>query len=232
MCHIIVHQDFHGLSNIQNLVSCFYPTCAKLEFKKNYFFYPTPCGILMASANAFVWTYITFARSHLEVAYHNVDTILNHINRYISVLTKNKMEATLSLEFPSVCIDVFSPYTVIFSNANVAENATFDITLVRWLLIYSLQRNAREDKEDRILVKATPNIYPSLNKFAAMISVLFYPNLEDKVLIQDGGIVVNQVDFVLTYVLEVVNRADLDRIIGPSKILEGFIWDPGPIINS
>lgn len=142
------------------------------------------------------------------------------------------MEATLSLEFPSVCIDVFSPHTVIFSNANVAENVTFDIALVRWLLIYSLQRIVREDKEDKILVKATLNIYPSLNKFAAMIFILFYPNLEDKVLIQDGGIVVNQVDFVRAYVLVVVNGADLDGIIGLSKILEGFIWDPGPIIHS
>ncbi|KAG5610527.1 hypothetical protein H5410_021808 [Solanum commersonii] len=172
MCHIIVHQDFHGLSNIQNLVSCFYPACANIELRKSYCFYPTPCGILMASANAFVWAYITFSWSHLEVAYHNVDTLLNHINQYIIVLTKNEMEATLSLEFPSVCISVFSPHTVIFSNANVAENVTFDIALVRWLLIYSLQRIAREDKEDRILVKATHNIYPSLNKFAAMISIL------------------------------------------------------------
>ncbi|WMV27260.1 hypothetical protein MTR67_020645 [Solanum verrucosum] len=128
-----------------------------------------------------------------------------------------------------VCIDVFSPHTVTFSNANVAENVTFDIALVRWLLIYSLQRIVREDK---ILVKATLNIYPSLNKFAAMIFILFYPNLEDKVLIQDGGIVVNQVDFVRAYVLEVVNGSDLDEILGPSKILEGFIWDPGPIIHS
>ncbi|KAG5585068.1 hypothetical protein H5410_045502 [Solanum commersonii] len=73
MCHIIVHQEFHGVSNAQNLVSCFYP-CAKLEIEK--------------------------------VAYHNVDTMLNHINQYISLLIKNEMEATLSLEFPSVlCID-------------------------------------------------------------------------------------------------------------------------------
>ncbi|WMV58390.1 hypothetical protein MTR67_051775, partial [Solanum verrucosum] len=223
MCHIIVHQDFHGVSNIQNLVSCFNPACAKLEFKKSYCFYPTPCGILMASANAFVWTYVTFAWSHLEVAYHNVDTMLNHINQYIIVLTKNEMESTLSLEFPSVCVNVFSPHTVIFSNANVVENVTFDIALVRWLLIYSLQTIAQEDKEDIILVKATPNIYPSLNTFVTIISILFYPNLEDKVLIQDGGIVVNQVDFVRAYVLEVVNGADLDGIIGPSKILEGFI---------
>ncbi|KAG5612916.1 hypothetical protein H5410_024197 [Solanum commersonii] len=41
------------------------------------------------------------------------------------------MEATLSLKFPSVCIDLFSPHAVIFSNANVAENVTFDIALVR-----------------------------------------------------------------------------------------------------
>lgn len=41
----------------------------------------------------------------------------------------------------------------------------------------------------------------------------------------------NQVDFVRAYVLEVVNGVDLDGIIGPSKILESFIWDPGPIIN-
>ncbi|KAH0632789.1 hypothetical protein KY284_035575 [Solanum tuberosum] len=184
MCHIIFHQEFHGMSNAQNLVSCFYPACAKLEFGKGYCFYPTPCGILMASANAFVWTYVTFVWSHLEVAYHNVDTMLNHINQYINVLTKNKMEATLSLEFPSVLgIDVFPPHTVIFSNANVAKNVMFDIALLKWLLIYSLQRIDQEDKEDTILVKATPTIYPSLNKFAAMISILFYPNLVDKVLI-------------------------------------------------
>lgn len=43
--------------------------------------------------------------------------------------------------------------------------------------------------------------------------------------------VMNQVDFVRAYVLEVMNGVDLDGIIGPSKILESFIWDPGPIIN-
>ncbi|WMV08173.1 hypothetical protein MTR67_001558 [Solanum verrucosum] len=157
--------------------------------------------------------------------------MLNRINQYISVLTKIEMEATLSLEFPLVCIDVFPPHTVIFSNANVVENVMFDIALLKWLLIYSLQRINQEDKVDTILVKATSNIYPSLNKFAAMISILFYPNLEDKVLIQDEGIIVNQVDFVRSYVLEVVNMADLDGIIGSSKILTSFISDPGPIIN-
>ncbi|KAH0657609.1 hypothetical protein KY289_026357 [Solanum tuberosum] len=132
----VVHQEFQGVSNAQNLTSWFYPACAKLEFEKGYCFYPTPCGILMASANAFLWTYVTFIWSQLEVAYLNVDTMMNHINQYISVLTKNEMEATLSLKFLSVCIDVF-PIT---TYANVDENAIFDIALVKWLLIYSLQR--------------------------------------------------------------------------------------------
>jgi len=167
MCRIVVHQEFRGVSNAQNLTSWFYLACAKLEFKKSYCFYPTPCDILMASANAFLWTYVTFIWSQLEVAYLNVDTMMNHINQYISVLTKNEMEATLSLKFLSVCIDVF-PIT---TYANVDENAIFDIALVKWLLIYSLQRIDQEDKEDTLLVKATPNIYPSLNKFVAMISI-------------------------------------------------------------
>ncbi|KAG5630173.1 hypothetical protein H5410_001890 [Solanum commersonii] len=72
------------------------------------------------------------------------------------------MEATLSLEFLSVCIDVF-PIT---AYANVDENAIFDIALVKWLLIYFLQRMDQEDKEHTILVKATFNTYPGLNKFA------------------------------------------------------------------
>ncbi|KAH0712329.1 hypothetical protein KY289_008288 [Solanum tuberosum] len=131
----------------------------------------------------------------LEVAYHNVVTMMNHINEYISVLTKNEMEATLSLEFLSVCIDVF-PITVY---ANVDKNVIFDIALFKWLLIYFLQRIDQEDKEDTILVKATFNTYPGLNKFAIIISILFYPNLEDKVLIEDGSIVVNQVDFYLCW---------------------------------
>ncbi|KAH0695601.1 hypothetical protein KY284_015655 [Solanum tuberosum] len=133
----------------------------------------------MASANAFLWTYVTFIWSQLEVAYHNVDTMMNHINQYINVLTKNEMEATLLLKFLSVCIDVF-PIT---AYANVDENVIFDIALVKWLLIYSLKRIDQKDKEDTILVKATLNTYPGLNKFAVMISILFYPNLEDKVLI-------------------------------------------------
>uniref|UniRef100_M0ZLI6 SDG14 (SET DOMAIN PROTEIN 14); DNA binding / protein binding / zinc ion binding n=1 Tax=Solanum tuberosum TaxID=4113 RepID=M0ZLI6_SOLTU len=225
MCRIVVHQEFQGVSNAQNLTSWFYLACAKLEFKKSYCFYPTPCGILMASANAFLWTYVTFVWSQLEVAYHNVDTMMNHINQYISVLTKNEMETTLSLEFLSVCIDVF-PIT---AYANVDENVIFDIALVKWLLIYFLQRIDQEDKEDAILVKATFNTYPGLNKFAVIISILFYPNLEDKVLIEDGSIVVNQVDFVRSYVLGILNETDLYGIIGPSNMLESFIWDSGPI---
>uniref|UniRef100_A0A0V0ILS8 Putative ovule protein n=1 Tax=Solanum chacoense TaxID=4108 RepID=A0A0V0ILS8_SOLCH len=212
MCRIVVHQEFQGVSNAQNLTSWFYPACAKLNWKKGYCFCPTPCGILMASANAFLWTYVTFIWSQLEVAYHNVDTMMNHINQYISVLTKNEREATLSLKFLSVCIDVFP----IAAYANVDENVIFDIALVKWQLLYSLQRIDQEDKEDTILVKATLNTYPGVNKFAVMISILF-PNLEDKVLIQDGSIVVNQVNFVRAYVLGIVNETDLYGIIGPSK---------------
>ncbi|KAH0698080.1 hypothetical protein KY289_015562 [Solanum tuberosum] len=70
--------------------------------------------------------------------------------------------------------------------ANVDENVIFDIALVKWLLIYSLQRIDQEDKEDTIFVKATLNTYPGLNKFAVMISILFYPNLEDKLVERFG----------------------------------------------
>ncbi|PHT73464.1 hypothetical protein T459_24249 [Capsicum annuum] len=43
--------------------------------------------------------------------------------------------------------------------------------------------------------------------------------------------VVNQVDFVLGYGLEVVNWADPVEIIGTIEMMEGFIWDSGPIVN-
>ncbi|PHT58591.1 hypothetical protein CQW23_00954 [Capsicum baccatum] len=69
------------------------------------------------------------------------------------------------------------------------------------------------------------NIYPSLNKFAAMISMLLYPNLEDTVLFQDGGIVVDQVDFVRAYGLEVVIGADSVGIIGLTKIVTMELHD-------
>ncbi|KAH0671293.1 hypothetical protein KY285_023968 [Solanum tuberosum] len=48
-------------------------------------------------------------------------------------------------------------------------------------------------------------------------------NLEDKVLFGGGCIVVNQASSIKAYKLEVVNE------IGPSKMLECFIWDPNPI---
>ncbi|KAG5630174.1 hypothetical protein H5410_001891 [Solanum commersonii] len=59
MCCIVVHQEFHGVGNAQNLTSWFYLACAKLEFKK---------------VIAFIQPLV------LEVAYHNVDTMMNHIN--------------------------------------------------------------------------------------------------------------------------------------------------------
>ncbi|KAH0756950.1 hypothetical protein KY290_020443 [Solanum tuberosum] len=55
------------------------------------------------------------------------------------------------------------------------------------------------------------------------------PNLEDKVLIEGGSIVVNRVGSVRAYGLELVKETDLVGIIGPSKMLESFVWDPGPI---
>ncbi|WMV60146.1 hypothetical protein MTR67_053531 [Solanum verrucosum] len=54
-------------------------------------------------------------------------------------------------------------------------------------------------------------------------------NLEDKVLIEGGSIVVNRVGSVRAYGLELVKETDLVGIIGPSKMLESFVWDPGPI---
>lgn len=54
-------------------------------------------------------------------------------------------------------------------------------------------------------------------------------NLEDKVLIEGGSIVVNRVGSVKTYGLELVEETNLVGIIGPNKMLESFIWDPGPI---
>lgn len=72
------------------------------------------------------------------------------------------------------------------------------------------------------------NMYPSPNKFGAMISVLFYPNLEDTILFQDVGIVVNQADFVRAYGLEVVIGADSVGIVELTKMLESFIWGSKP----
>ncbi|KAH0683629.1 hypothetical protein KY290_022248 [Solanum tuberosum] len=55
------------------------------------------------------------------------------------------------------------------------------------------------------------------------------PNLEDKVLIEGGSIVVNRVGSVRSYGLDLVKETDLVGIIGSSKMLESFVWDPGPI---
>ncbi|KAH0706201.1 hypothetical protein KY285_010699 [Solanum tuberosum] len=237
MCHIVVHQEFHGFEVSYHNVDTKERALWILTIPCNSCLKVCViCEHLQGSDNLCSKCTTNFhVLRALQAVYHmaliEFDSWLNHISRYLSALTQTDMGAILSLRFRPVRVDIFPPHTVVFSNAHVAENVTFDIALVKWLLIYSLQRIDQEDKEDTLLVKATPNIYPSLNKFAAMISILFYPNLEDKVLIQDGGIVVNQVDFVRAYVLQVVNGADLDGIIGPSKILESFIWDPGPIIN-
>ncbi|KAH0753918.1 hypothetical protein KY290_024188 [Solanum tuberosum] len=77
--------------------------------------------------------------------------------------------------------------------ANVDENVIFDIALVKWQLLYSLQRIDQEDKEDTILVKATLDTYPGVNKFAVMISILF-PNLEDKVCYNNIAARINKFD--------------------------------------
>ncbi|KAH0749105.1 hypothetical protein KY290_028337 [Solanum tuberosum] len=61
-----------------------------------------------------------------------------------------------------------------------------------------------------------------------LLLTLFYLNLEDKVLIEGGSIVVNRVGYVRAYGLEFV-ETNLVGIIGPSKMLERLIWDPGPI---
>ncbi|KAH0653495.1 hypothetical protein KY289_031173 [Solanum tuberosum] len=61
-----------------------------------------------------------------------------------------------------------------------------------------------------------------------LLLTLLYLNLEDKVLIEGGSIVVNRVGYVRAYGLELV-ETNLVGIIGPSKMLECFIWDPGPI---
>ncbi|KAH0709539.1 hypothetical protein KY284_010966 [Solanum tuberosum] len=55
-------------------------------------------------------------------------------------------------------------------------------------------------------------------------------NLEVKVLSGGRSIVVIHNDFIRAYGLDATNMTDLVDIIGPSKMLESFIWDPGPII--
>ncbi|KAK4740171.1 hypothetical protein R3W88_003868 [Solanum pinnatisectum] len=54
-------------------------------------------------------------------------------------------------------------------------------------------------------------------------------NLEDKVLFGGGSIVVILDDFIRAYGLDAANMTDPVDIIGPSKMLETFIWDPGLI---
>ncbi|KAH0661101.1 hypothetical protein KY290_027069 [Solanum tuberosum] len=56
-------------------------------------------------------------------------------------------------------------------------------------------------------------------------------NLEDKVLDSGRSIVVNQTNYIRAYGLEVVNETGPFKIIGLIKMLESFIWDPGPTIN-
>ncbi|KAH0693188.1 hypothetical protein KY290_021363 [Solanum tuberosum] len=196
MCHIVVHQEFHGLEvayhNVDTkeralwILSIPCNSCLKVC---------VICEHLQGSGNLCSKCTTNFrVLRALQAGYHmaliEFNSWSNHISRYLSALTQTDMGAILSLRY-------FHPI-VIFSNVGVDENV-IDIALVKWLLLYFLPRIDQEDKADIILVKATLNTYPSLNKFAVMISILFYPNLEDKVLIQDGGIVVNQVDFVQAY---------------------------------
>ncbi|KAH0696243.1 hypothetical protein KY290_013598 [Solanum tuberosum] len=70
--------------------------------------------------------------------------------------------------------------------------------------------------------------HSSLERFHIILSVWFYSNLEDKVLIEDESIVMNQVqpniDIKVTQVV-----IGLTRAIGPkASNRSSFIWDPGP----
>uniref|UniRef100_M1DQN4 Uncharacterized protein n=1 Tax=Solanum tuberosum TaxID=4113 RepID=M1DQN4_SOLTU len=61
-----------------------------------------------------------------------------------------------------------------------------------------------------------------------LLLALFYLNLEDKVLIEGGSIVVNKVGYVRAYGLEFV-ETNLVGIIGPSKMLDCLSWNPDPV---
>ncbi|KAH0756386.1 hypothetical protein KY290_026656 [Solanum tuberosum] len=84
----------------------------------------------------------------------------------------------------------------------------------------------------RLLQAANQIMMLFLHRFACSNQAHYTPsfqmtfpdsNLEDKVLFGGGCIVVNQASSIKAYELEVVDQ------IGPSKMLECFIWDPGPI---
>ncbi|OIT38971.1 hypothetical protein A4A49_04144 [Nicotiana attenuata] len=64
---------------------------------------------------------------------------------------------------------------------------------------------------DPFLIDVTPDPHSSLSIIIAMISMLFYSNLEDKVLIEDGGIVMNE------------NNILEDILVN----LASYVWDPG-----
>ncbi|KAK4727026.1 hypothetical protein R3W88_031943 [Solanum pinnatisectum] len=54
-------------------------------------------------------------------------------------------------------------------------------------------------------------------------------NLDDKVPFGGKSIVVIHDNFIRAYGLDAANMTDPVDITGPSKIMESFIWDPGPI---
>lgn len=64
---------------------------------------------------------------------------------------------------------------------------------------------------DPFLIDVTPDPHSSLSIIIAMISMLFYSNLENKVLIEDGGIVMNE------------NNILEDILVN----LASYVWDPG-----
>ncbi|KAG5609595.1 hypothetical protein H5410_020876, partial [Solanum commersonii] len=163
MCHIVVHQEFHGLDvayhNVDTkeralwILSIPCNSCLKVCMI---------CEHLQGSDNLCSKCTTNFCVLRaLQAGYHMVliefDSWSNHISRYLSALTQTNMGEILSLRY-------FHPI-VIFSNVGVDENV-IDTALVKWLLLYFLPRIDQEDKDDIILVKATLNTHPSLNKFA------------------------------------------------------------------
>ncbi|KAH0643593.1 hypothetical protein KY285_034339 [Solanum tuberosum] len=79
---------------------------------------------------------------HLQVAYHNVDIEEPALGILISIPCNYCLKC-------STCFGGLIPYGLDrVRNASVDENVTFDNVLVKWLLLYSLQRIEQEDKED------------------------------------------------------------------------------------
>ncbi|KAF3632402.1 3-hydroxyisobutyryl-CoA hydrolase 1 [Capsicum annuum] len=128
----------------------------------------------------------------------------------------------IAITTPRVVIFLFKEYPVRLSKfVGHATKVDFskESSMVAGVAFYMESNSGSETRMGQNNIFTT-TIALATTYFSSPKLMFFYSNLEDKVLFQDGSIVVNQVDFVLGYGLEVVNWTDPVEIIGPIEIEE------------